>query len=177
MLSCVHLFETQWTAAHQASLSFTIFWSLLKFTSIESVMASHHLILCHSLFLLLKHQGLYQWVNSASGGQSIGASASASVLPVNIQGWFPLGLTIQRTIKSFLQHHSLKASILWHSAFFMVQRSDLYMTTGKIITLTIFTYIKHIWHILDITAYKHILYYVTIYKNIYMVYILLLHCA
>ena len=130
-----------------------------------------------SCFSLSQHQGLYQWVNSASGGLSIRASASASVLPVNIQGWFPLGLTIQRTLKSFLQHHSLKASILWHSAFFIVQLSDLYMTTGNTIALTIFTYIKHIWHILDITAYKHILYYVTIYKNICMVYILLLHCA
>ena len=71
----------------------------------------------------------------ASGAQNIGASASASVLPMNIQGRFPLGLTdflaIQGTLKSLLQHHILKASVLWWSAFFMVQLSHPYMTTGK----------------------------------------------
>ena len=71
-----------------------------------------------------------------SGGQSIGASASASVLPVNIQGWFPLGLTslisLQfKGLSRVLQHHNLKASILWHSDFLMVQLPHLYMTTGK----------------------------------------------
>ena len=70
-----------------------------------------------------------------SGGPSIGASASASVLSVNIQGLFPLGLTdllaVQGTVKSLLQHHNLKASVLQHSAFFMVQLSYPYMTTGK----------------------------------------------
>ena len=75
----------------------------------------------------------------ASGGQSIGASPSVSVLPMNIQGWFPLGLTglIQGTLKSLLQHHSSKASILRHSAFFMVQPSHPYMTIGKTIVLTL----------------------------------------
>jgi len=79
----------------------------------------------------------------ASGGQSIGASASASVLQMNIQDlisfridWFDL-LAVQGTLKSLFQHHSLKASILWCSAFFMVQLSHLYMTTGKTIALTI----------------------------------------
>ena len=76
-----------------------------------------------------------------SGGQSTGVSASASVLPLNIQGWFPLGLTwfdlaVQGTLKSLLQHHNSKASILWHSAFFTVQLSPPYVTTGKIIALT-----------------------------------------
>ena len=78
-----------------------------------------------------------------SGGQSIGASASASVLPVNIQDWFPLGWTgwisLQSkrwTLKSLLQHHSSKVSILRHSAFFIVQLSHPYMTTGKTIALT-----------------------------------------
>ena len=76
------------------------------------------------------------------GGQSIGASASASVLPMNIQDWFPLGLTgVQGTLKSLLQHHSSKASILWRSAFFMVQLSHLDMTTGKTIALTRQTFI------------------------------------
>ena len=79
-----------------------------------------------------------------SGGHSIGASASASVLPVNIQGWFPLVLTglisllesLQEAFKSLLQHHNLKASILWDSAFCMVQLSHPYITTGKTIALT-----------------------------------------
>ena len=79
-----------------------------------------------------------------SGGQSTEASASASVLAMNIHGWFPLGLTdlltVQGTLKSFLKHHSLKASILQCSAFFMVQLSHLYMTTGNIVTLTIWTF-------------------------------------
>ena len=71
-----------------------------------------------------------------SGGQSIGASASASVLPVNIHGWFPKIewfdlLAVQQTLKSLLQHHSSKASILWHLAFFMVRLSHLHMTTAK----------------------------------------------
>ena len=74
-----------------------------------------------------------------SGGQSIGVSASASVLPVNIQDWFPLGWTgwislQSKGLKNLLQHHSSKVSILWHSAFFMVQLSHPYVTTGKIIT-------------------------------------------
>ena len=84
---------TSWTTAHQASLSLTISWSLLKLMSIESVMPSNHLNLCRPLlflaFNLSQHQGLFL----PSGGQSIGTSASASVFPMNIQGWFPLGLT------------------------------------------------------------------------------------
>ena len=80
----------------------------------------------------------------ASGGQSIGGSASAPVLPMNIQGWFPLGLTdllaVWETLKSLLQHHISKASILWHSAFFMIQLSHLYTTTGKTVSLTIWTF-------------------------------------
>ena len=75
----------------------------------------------------------------ASGGQSIGASASASVLPMNIQGWFPFGLTglISLLSKGLHQHYSLKASILQQSAFFMVQLSHPYMTTGETIALTV----------------------------------------
>ena len=76
----------------------------------------------------------------SSGGQSIGASASASVFPIYIQGLFPLGLTdllaVQVNLKSLLHSYNLKASILWHSAFFMVQLSHLYMTTGKILAFT-----------------------------------------
>ena len=93
--SCVWLFATPRTAAHQASPSFTISWSFFKLTSFESVMRSNHLILCHPLLLLpsifcsirvFSNELLF-----TSGGQSMGASAS--VLPMNIQGLFPLGLT------------------------------------------------------------------------------------
>ena len=88
---------TPGTAAHQASSSFTITGSLLKLMSIESMMPSNHLILCHSLLLLLSiFPSIRVFSMSqlfASGGQSIGVSAAARVLPINIQGWFPLGLT------------------------------------------------------------------------------------
>ena len=97
LLSCVQLFVTPWTTAHQASLSFTISQSLLKLMSIESMMPSNHLILCYPLLLLpsiFPTSGSFSvsWLFT-SGGQSIGASALASVLPINIQGWLPLGLT------------------------------------------------------------------------------------
>ena len=145
-LSRVLLFMTPWTAARQATLSSTISQSLLRLMCIESVMLFNHLVLClpPSPFALhlSQHQGLSLicWL-FASGGQSIGASASASVLPMNIQDeflkidWFDL-LVIQRTHKSLLQHHISKASILQCSAFFMVQLSHPYMATGKTIALT-----------------------------------------
>ena len=82
-----------------------------------------------------------------SCGQSIGVSASASVLPVNIQDWFDL-LAVRGTIKSLLQHHSSKASILQCSAFFMVQLSHPYMTTGKTIALTRWTFVGKIMSLL-----------------------------
>ena len=97
LLSCVRLFVTPWIAARQASLSTTSSWSSLRLTSIESVMPSSHLILCHPLLLLpsippstesFPMSQLFAW-----GGQSIGVSASASVLPMNNQDWYPLGLT------------------------------------------------------------------------------------
>ena len=89
-----------------------------------------------------------------SGGQRTGASASASILPMNIQGWFPLGLTgwisllCKWLFKSLLKHHSLKASILWCSALFMVQLSHPYMTTGKTIALTIQTFVSKVMSLL-----------------------------
>ena len=96
-LSCVQLFVTPWTAACQASLPITNSWSLFKLMSVESVMPSSHLILCClSLLLPSSFQASGCFPRSqffASGGQSIGASASALVLPMNIQDWFPLGLT------------------------------------------------------------------------------------
>ena len=115
--------------------------------SIELVMPSNHLILCHSLLLLplifpiIRVFFLKSWL-FASGDQSIRASASASVLPMNIQGWFPLGLTalIFLLYKSLIQNHSSEASILWCSAFFMVQVSHLFMTTGNTIALIIWTF-------------------------------------
>ena len=96
-LSHVQLFATPWTAAWQASLSFTISLSLLRFMPIESVMLSNHLILCHPLLICLQSfpgSGSFpmSWLFT-SGGPSTGASASASVLPMNIQSWFPLGLS------------------------------------------------------------------------------------
>ena len=127
-----------WTAAHQVSLSFTISQSWLKHMSIESMMPSNHFILCHPLLFLLSifpSTGAFPSQLFTSSDQSIRASGSASVLPVNIQDWFPLGLisllSVQGTLKSLLQHHSSKASILQHSAFFMVQLSYPYVTTGK----------------------------------------------
>ena len=86
----------------------------------------------------------------ASGDQSIGASASASVLPMIIQDWFPLGfdLAVQGTLKSLLQHHSLKASILWCSAFFMVQLSHPDKTTGRTIALLIWTFVGKVLSLL-----------------------------
>ena len=96
-LSRVQLFATPWTAACQASLSFTVSWSLLKLTSMESVMPSNHLILCRHFLLLpsiFPRNGSFpfSWFFT-SDGQSVGVSASASVFPMNIKGWFPLGLT------------------------------------------------------------------------------------
>ena len=100
---------------------------------------------------LSQHQGLVQWVRYfASGGQSIGASAS--VPPMNIQDWFPFrltGLILQsKGLKSLLQHHSSKASILQCSAFFMVQLSRPYMTTGKAIALTRQTFVGKVMSLL-----------------------------
>ena len=115
--------------------------------SIESVMPSSHLILCRPLLSCpqsLPASGSFSIRQFfAWGGQSIGVSASASVLPMNTQDWSPLGWTgwislqsVQGTLKSLLQHHSSKALILQRSAFFTVQLSQPYMTTGKTIALT-----------------------------------------
>ena len=152
LLNHVWLFVTPWL---QTSLFFTISRSLLKLMSIELVMPSNHLILCHPLLLLPSiFPSIRVFSNESvlhTGDQSIGASASASVLSMSIQDWFPLELTgllwfallaVQGTHKSFLQHHNSKASILWHSAFFMFQLSHPYMTTGETIALTIQTFVS-----------------------------------
>ena len=109
-LSHVQLFVTPWTAAHQASLSFTISQSLLKLMSIELVMPPNHPNLCCPLLLLPSmFPSIRVFSNESvllSGGQSIGASASTSVLPMNIQGWFPLGWTGLITVDMGLVDHS-----------------------------------------------------------------------
>ena len=137
---------TPWTAAHKASLSITISQKLLKLVSIESMMPSHPLLPPSPAFCLSQHQSLFLMNQLfAPGGQSIGVSTSASVLPMSILDWFPLGLTglisLQskgQTLKSLLQCHSSKTSIFWCSAFFMVQLSHPYMTCGKPHTYILF---------------------------------------
>ena len=151
-LNCVWLFATPWTAACQASLSITNSQSLLKLMSIKLVMPSNHLILCCPFSSCLQSLPA-SWsfpVNQffASGGQSIRASASTSVLPMNIQNWFPLGFTSLISFQSkgiskhLVQHHSSKASILWRSALFMVQLLYPHMTTGKAVALTSWTFVS-----------------------------------
>ena len=133
-LSHVQLFVTPWTAARQASLSITNSRSLLKLMSIELLMPSNHLISVVPFSCL-------QSVPASSGGQSTGVSASASVLPMNSQGWFPLGWTSWISLQSkglwkVFSNTSLKASVLRCSTFLIVQLSHPYMTTGKTIALT-----------------------------------------
>ena len=128
LLRHVWFFATpNWTASHQDSLSFTISQSLIKFTSIELVMLSNRLILCHPLSSCPQ-----SFPTSGSfpvsqvfqlGGQSIGASASASVLPTTIQYWFPQLTALISLQSRRVQRHDLKASVLWHLNFFMVQLS------------------------------------------------------
>ena len=140
---------TPWTAAGQPSLSITNSWSLHKLMSIESVMPSNHLILCHPLLLL---PSIFPSIRSfpmsqffASGGQSIRASASASVPPMNIQDWFPLGLTglilLSKGLSRIFSSSIWKASILQCAAFFMVQLSHPYVTARKTMALTIQTFV------------------------------------
>ena len=150
--SIAQLCLTLWTAAHQASLSLTNSQSLLKVISIESVMPSNHLILFHPfLFLsppsppvlnLSQHQSLYsesalhiRWPKYWSFSFSISSSNEYLGLISFRIDWFDF-LAIQGALKSLLQHHGSKPSILWHSAFVIVQLSHPYMTTGKTISLT-----------------------------------------
>ena len=150
LLSCVCLFATSRTAARQASL-FTISRSLLKLISIESVMPSNHLLLCHPLLLLpsvfpsirvfSNESALHiMWPSYWSFSFSISPSNEYSGLISFRIDWFDL-LAVQGTLKSVLQHHNSKAWILRHSAFFIVQLSHPYMTTGKTIALTIQTFV------------------------------------
>ena len=157
-LSCVRLFETLWTAALQASLSITDSQSLPKLMSIELVMPYNHLILCHPLLLLPsifpsirvfsnKSVLLIRWPKYCSFSFSISPSNEYSGLISFRMDRFDL-LAVQGTLKSLLQHHSSKASILQHSTFFMVQLSHPYMTTGKIIALTRRTFVDKVMSLL-----------------------------
>ena len=156
--SHVWLFVTPWTAACQASLSITNSQSLLKLMSIESVMPSNHLILCHPLLLLpsifpsirvFSNESVLhiRWPEYWSFSFSINPSDEYSGLISFRIDWLDF-LTVQGTLKSLLQHHSSKASIPWCSAFFIVQLSHPYMTTGKTIALTRWTFVGKVMSLL-----------------------------
>ena len=145
-LSSVQLFVTPWTASHQASLATTNSWSLLKFMSFQSVTSSNHLILCSPLLLLppippsirvFSNESTLRmrWPKYWSFSFSISPSNEHPGLISFRMDCLDL-LAVQGTLKSLLQHHSSKASILQRSAFFTVQLSHPYMTTGKTIALT-----------------------------------------
>ena len=143
-LSHVRLFSTLWTAALQASLSIANSWSLLKLMSIESMMPSNHLILCCPLLLLPPIPPSIRVFSSESAlhmrwpkylSFSISPSKEYSGL-ISFRIDLLNLLAVQETLKSLLQHHSSKVSILWQSAFFILQLSHPYMTTGKITLLT-----------------------------------------
>ena len=150
--SC-QLFVTLWTAAHQASLSITNSQRLLKLMSTESVMLSDHLILCRPLLLpsifpsiRVFSNELAFWIRCPkywSFISSISPSKNYSGLISFRMDWFDL-LAVQGTLKSLLQHHSSKALVLQHSAFFMVQLSHPYMTTGKTTALTRWTIVDKV---------------------------------
>ena len=149
-LSRVWLFATPWTAAHEASLSIANSWILHKLMSIEWVMPSNHLIICHPLVLL---PSIFPSIRVFSNESTLCVrwpkywSFSFSISPSNEHpglisfrmDWLDL-LAVQGTLKSLLQHHSSKASTLRHSAFFIVQPSHPYVTTGKI-NVYVYTYI------------------------------------
>ena len=158
MLSRVWLFVTPWTATHQDSLSITNSWSLLKLMSIESVMPSNQLILCHPPLLL---PSIFPSIRVFSNESVLRIrwpkywSFSFSISPFNEYSgsisfkinWLDL-LAVQGILKSLLQHHTSKASILQCSAFFMVQLSHPYVTTGKTIALTRQTFVSKVMSLL-----------------------------
>ena len=157
-LSRVQLFATPLTAAHHTSLSITNSQSPTKPTSIESAMPSNHLILCRPLLLL---PSIFPSIRILSDESALCIrwpkywSFSFNISPTNDHpglisfrmDWLDL-LAVQGTLKSLLQHHSSKASILWHSAFSIVQFSHPYMTTGKTIALTKWTCVGQVMSLL-----------------------------
>ena len=159
-LSCVQIFATPWTAARQASLSITNSESLLKLMSIESMMPSNHLILCHPLLLLpsisprirvFSNESVLhiRWPKYWSFSFSISPSNEHPGLISFRMDWLDL-LAVQGTLKSLLQHHSLEALILWCSAYFMVQLSCSYMTTGNTIGLTRWIFVSKVMELLPL---------------------------
>ena len=156
-LNPVWLFATLWTVAHQAYLSITNSWNLLKLMSIESVMPSNHLIVCHPCLLL---PSIFPSIRVFSNESALCIrwpkyrSFSFNICPSNEHpglisfriDWLNF-LAVQGSLKSLLQHHSSKASILWPSAFFIVQLSHLYMTTGKTVALTRWTFVDRSRHL------------------------------
>ena len=153
----LQLFATPWIAARQASLSITISQSSLKFTSIKLVMQLNHLVLCRTLLLpsifpsirVFSNQSVLciRWPKYWNFSFSISPSNEYSRLISFRIDWFDL-LAGQVTLKSLLQHHSTKASILWCSAFFRVQLSHPYMTTGKTIALSRWTFVGKVMSLL-----------------------------
>ena len=157
-LSCVWLSATLWTAAHQASLSITNSQRLLKLMSVESVMPSNHLILCRPLLLL---PSIFPSIRVFSNESVLRIrwpkywSFSFSISPLNEYSglisfrihWFDF-FEVQRTLKCLFQHQSSNASVLKCSAFFMVQLSHPYMTTGKTIALTSWTFVSRVMSLL-----------------------------
>ena len=150
-LSRVWLFATPWIEPRQASLSITSSWSSLRLTSIKSVMPSSHLILCRPLLLLPPIPPSIRVFSNESTlcmRRPKYWSFSFSIIPSKEHpgpisfrmNWLDL-LAVQGTLKSLLQHHSSKTSILQHSTFFTVQLSHAYMTTGKTISLTRWTFV------------------------------------
>ena len=149
-LSNVQLFATWWTVARQASLSITNSRSLLKLMSIELMMPSNHLILCHPLLLpsifpsisVFSNESVLhiRWPKYWSSSFSISLSNEHSGLISLRTDWFDL-LAVQEILKSLLQHHSSRASVLRCSAFFIVQLSHTYMTPGKTIDLARWTFV------------------------------------
>ena len=158
LLSRARLFVTPWTAAHQASLSITNSWSLLKPMSIELVMPSNNRILCHPLLLppsifpsirVFSNESLLciRWPKYWSFSFSIIPSNEHPVLISFGMDWLDL-LAVPRTLKHLLQHHSSRASFLQRLAFFIVQLSHPYMTTGKTIALTRSTFVGKVMPLL-----------------------------
>ena len=156
-LICIWLFATPWTRAHQASLSITNSWSLPKPMSIESVMSSNYLILCRSLLQL---PSVFPSIRVFSNESAVHIRCSKywtfsfSISPskehpglnsFRTTGWISLQ---SKTLKSLLQHHSSKASILRRSPFFIVQLSHPYVTTGKTIALTRWTFVGKVMSLL-----------------------------
>ena len=157
-LSHLQLFATPWTAACQASLSITNSWSMFKLMSVKSVMPSNHLILCHPLLLppsivrsirVFSNESVLhiRWPKYWSFSFSISPFSEYSGLFSFRFDWLDL-FAVQGTLKSLLQNHCSKPSILWCSAFFIVQLSHLHTTAGKTIALTRWTFVGKVMSLL-----------------------------